>query len=347
VRRRGLTLLLAVLLAVGLTTGAAVARVPYVALGPGPAYNTLGAVDGTQVISVSGHPTYPTTGELDLTTVGVQSDLTLGEALRDWVDKDLAVVPRDVVYPTGETDAQVDRENTAAMTGSQDNATTAALRQLGIPVTNDVVVGDVTKGAPADGTLRPGDVVRTVDGAAVEDGKDLAAKVSARAPGAPVTLAYERDGATATATLTTAAAPGATTPRAFIGVAPVDQAHYPFSVTIRLKDVGGPSAGLMFALGIVDKLDRQPLTGGLHVAGTGEISPDGTVGPIGGITQKLLGARRRGATVFLTPADNCKEALGAVPKGLTLVRVDSLRQALEGLRTVRDGGTPRSCADAA
>lgn len=345
--RRGLTLLLAALLAVGLTAGAAVARVPYVALGPGPAYNTLGAVDGTPVISVSGRQTFPTTGELDLTTVGVQSSLTLGEALRDWVDKDLAVVPRDAIYPTGETDAQVDRENTAAMTGSQDNATTAALRQLGIPVTTDVVVGSVGKGTPADGTLRPGDVVRTVDGQAVQDGKSLAARISARAPGAPVTLTYVRDGATRSATLTTAAAPHESPPRAFIGVSPVEQAHYPFEVTIRLKDVGGPSAGLMFALGIIDKLDKQSLTGGRHVAGTGEISPDGTVGPIGGITQKLLGARRRGATVFLTPQANCKEALTAVPPGLTLVRVDSLRQALEGLRTVRDGGTPRSCAGAA
>ncbi|MCW2778772.1 MAG: hypothetical protein JWN17_2497 [Frankiales bacterium] len=343
--RRSLTLLLASLLAVGLSLAAAVATVPYVALGPGPAYDTLGSVGGTPVITVKGRKTYPTQGMLDLTTVGVVPQLTLVEALKDWFDSDLAVVPREVVYPPDQTDAQVDAENTQAMTTSQDNATTAALRQLGIPIATQVVVAAVSKGSPAEGQLLPGDVVTAVDGKPVADGKALRTAVSSRTPGARVAVTVQRAGASRTLTLTTAAAKGETPARAVIGVEPQDRADYPFDVTIRLREVGGPSAGLMFALGIIDKLEPVQLTGGTHVAGTGEISPDGVVGPIGGIPQKLLGARKKGATVFLTPAGNCKEALGALPSGLRLVRVTTLKDALEGLRVLRDGGKPASCAD--
>ena len=345
--RRALTLLLSGLLALGMTLAAGAATVPYVALGPGPAYDTLGAVSGTPVISIAGRRTYPTEGHLDLTTVGVQSPLTLVEALQGWFDDEFAVVPRDVVYPPDETDQQVTEQNTRAMTTSQDAATTAALRQLGIPIATRVVVASVNEHAPASGRLQAGDVVTAVDGRAVGDSAALRTAVGGRKPGAPVTVSFLRAGRTTTTTLTTATAKGDDGPRPVIGVEPQDRADYPFRVTITLKEVGGPSAGLMFALGIVDKLDAQPLTGGRHVAGTGEISPDGVVRPIGGIPQKLLGARKKGATVFLTPAANCAEALGALPKGLQLVRVESLRDALEGLRVLRDGGTPRGCAPSA
>ncbi len=348
--RRGLTLLLASLLAVGLTLAAAVAKVPYVALGPGPAYDTLGSVSGVPVITVRGRTTYPTTGQLDLTTVGVVPQLTLAEALKDWFDDDLAVVPREVVYPADETDAEVDAENTQAMQTSQDSATTAALRQLGIPISTEVLVGEVSEGAPATGKLQVGDVVTSVDGRPVADGKALQRAVSAVAPGSVVDIAYRRAGKAASAAITTGSVtdPDATAPRAVIGVRPQDRiVKYPFDVTISLREVGGPSAGLMFALGLTDKLDPVALTGGRHVAGTGEITPDGVVRPIGGIPQKLLGARKRGATVFLTPAANCAEALGALPAGLQLIRVTTLKDALQGLRALRDGGTPTGCATAA
>ncbi len=346
--RRGLTLLLAGLLAVGLAASAAVARVPYVALGPGPTYDTLGSVGGTPVIAVEGRRTYPTEGMLDLTTVGVTPRLTLFEAVQGWFDDDLAVVPREVVYPPDQTDEQVDAENTRAMTTSQDAATTAALRQLGVPIATEVVVAAVSKGAPASGQAAAGR--RRHRGRRRAGGRRQGAARRRQQPGpgrARHRVLPPRRQAAATAVLTTVAAPGETPARAVIGVEPQDRADYPFDVTISLKEVGGPSAGLMFALGIIDKLDAPALTGGTHVAGTGEISPDGAVGPIGGIPQKLLGARKKGATVFLTPAANCAEALGALPSGLTLVRVTTLQDALEGLRVLRDGGTPRGCAPAA
>ncbi|MDP9435190.1 MAG: PDZ domain-containing protein [Actinomycetota bacterium] len=342
--RRSLALLLALVAALGLSMSAAVAQVPYVGLGAGPTYDTLGMVDGTPVISIAGRRTYPTTGHLDLTTVGVLPELTLLEALEGWLDPDLAVVPRDVVYPPDRSEDEIDEANAASMQLSQDAATTAALRQLGIPVATEVVVHAVTPRAPADGRLRPGDVITSVDGTAVRDSAALRDRVSARRPGAPVVLGYTRGGKPASTRLTAGRAPDVD--RAIIGVEPRDRADYPFEVTIRLKEVGGPSAGLMFALGIIDKLEPQALTGGRYVAGTGEIRPDGVVGPIGGIAQKLLGARESGAAFFLTPAGNCREAAEVVPEGLQLVRVATLADALEGLRAVREGAPVRGCTSA-
>jgi len=116
-----------------------------------------------------------------------------------------------------------------------------------------------------------------------------------------------------------------------------DEADYPFSVEISLKDVGGPSAGLMFALGIVDKLTPGSLTGGKFIAGTGTIDDSGHVGAIGGIAQKMVGARRKGATVFLSPAGNCAQARDTVPDGLRLVRVKTLSDAVEALEDLKAG----------
>ena len=336
--RRTLSLLLSGALAVVLLLGALVAHVPYVALGPGPTFNTLGANDGTPVIDVQGHEVYPDTGHLDLTTVGVRASLSLGEALVGWLRRDEAVVPRELVFPPGQSDAQVDAQNAKEMTQSQDAATTAALGELGIPVS--VVVGDVQAGSPAAGALRPGDVLATVDGTPVTDPAQLRTLVSDRAVGAPVRIGYRRGSAEATATLTTAASTDSP-PRSIIGVSTT--VTYPFTVKIALKDVGGPSAGLMFALGIIDKLQPGSLTNGKYVAGTGEITPEGRVQPIGGIQQKLRGARGKGATVFLVPADNCADAAANRPRGLELVKVSSLDEAVKALAEVRAGGTPTGC----
>ncbi len=337
--RRSLPLLLSLLLAVVLLGGALVAQVPYVALGPGPTFNTLGDDAGKPVISVQERQVYPDTGHLDATTVGVRGQLTLAEALVDWVRRDRAVVPRELVFPPGKTDEQVNAQNAQEMTASQDSATTAALAQLGIAMT--VAVSSVSPGSAADGTLQKGDVLTGVDGAAVTGPAQLRALVSDRTPGQPVRIGYRRGSETRTVTLTTKAAPDAPQ-RALIGVA--TSVTYPFPITIGLKDVGGPSAGLMFALGLVDKLEPGSLTGGRYIAGTGEITPEGVVQPIGGIQQKLLGARGKGATVFLVPAENCRDAVANRPDGLQLVKVSSLSGAVQALEAVRDGGTAPSCA---
>lgn len=336
--RRALTLLLASVLALGLAIAGAVQTVPYVALTPGPAFNTLGTVGGAQVLTITGHQTYPTQGALDLTTVSVQDNITLFEAIKGWFSSSEAVLPREIVVPPDKTEKQNDQENVQLMQQSQDDATAAALRELGIPSTITVKV--VTKGAPAAGHLKIGDVITSVDGTPVKTADPLRSLISKRAPGKSVVIGYTRGGVPATVTLVTISS-GETTPRAIVGVQLSEVSAV--KVNIRLKDVGGPSAGLMFALGIIDKLGPDSLTGGRNIAGTGEITADGTVGIIGGIAQKMRGAKAQGATVFLSPAGNCKDAKANKPDGITLVKVSTLKGALAALATLRVGGTPPKC----
>jgi PDZ domain-containing protein len=344
VSRRTLTLLLASVLALGLTLSASVASVPYVALGPGPTFNTLGSVDDTPVLEVDGRTTFPTDGHLDLTTVNVQAELTLSQALRGWFDRDLAVVPREVVFPPGRTKEQVDQENAASMEMSQSTAVLAAARELGLRV-SDVTVAELSPDSPAAGKLRVGDLLTTVDGTVARDGAELRRLIGMREPGAPVRIGFERDGRPMTVVIETTAATDGGEERPVIGVSTAEKpTELPFDVSINLENIGGPSAGLMFALGILDKLGPESLTGGRYIAGTGTISADGVVGPIGGINQKLIAAQRQGAVAFLVPADNCAEAATGAPDGLTLVKVATLSDALTGLEAIRGDREPVTCS---
>ena len=336
--RRALTLLLASLLALGLAIAGAVQTVPYVALTPGPAFNTLAAVDGTQVLTITGHATYPTTGALDLTTVSVKDRITLFEAIQGWFSSGEAVIPREIVFPPDQTEKQANQQNAQEMSQSHDDATIAALTELGLPAR--VTVKAVAKGAPAEGHLRAGDVLTTIDGKPVTGSAVLRSLISTRRPGEPVLVGYTRGGIAAAATLTTTSS-GEATPRAIIGITPDES--FTVKVDIQLADVGGPSAGLMFALGIIDKLGPDSLTGGKKIAGTGTITVDGKVGEIGGIAQKMRGAKAQGATIFLAPAGNCPDAKANKPSGVTLVKVSTLKGALSALQTIRNGGAPPSC----
>jgi PDZ domain-containing protein len=346
VSRRAVTLASAAFLVVVLSAVAALLPVPYVAESPGPTTNTLGKVGGTELIQIEGRKTYPDKGNLDLTTVSVlggpRQRLDLVTALRDWVDRTVAVIPEEQVFPPGSTAKQVEQQSSAEMKESQDSATTAALRSLGIPVKTRVAVGELSKGSPADGKLRVDDVITAVDGTPVTSGAELRSLITKRKPGEPVTLTVDRAGKPVSVTITTGNDGG----RPIVGIATRDEADYPFKVQIGLRDVGGPSAGLMFALGIVDKLTPGSLTGGRHVAGTGTIDGDGRVGAIGGIPQKMIGAKRSGATIFLAPAENCAEAARNVPDGLKLVKVtslDSAKASLDKLRKDPNAEVP-SCA---
>jgi PDZ domain-containing protein len=339
VSRRTLTLLLSGVLAVVLTAAASAAQVPYVAYQPGPTFDTLGAVGGTPVIQVEGREVFPTEGRLDLTTISLRSELTLTEAVEGWLRRDRAVVPRELVFPPGESDEEVRQRNTERLIESETSATTAALRELGVPFTVNVEVLDVQAGLPADGVLRAGDVLASVDGVPVTSSEDLRSRITSQEPGTTLRIGYVRDGAPAQARLTTTAASSGEA-RSVIGVQLAEVPEYPFEVTITLDDVGGPSAGLMFALGILDKLRPESLTGGLYIAGTGEISTDGTVGPIGGVSQKIAAAHAKGADAFLVPDGNCEEAAASAPDGIQLVRVATLDDALAGLEALREGGAP-------
>lgn len=304
--------------------------------------------------------------------------IDLFTALRGWVDPRVAVVPEETIFPRNESVKEVERQNTAQMRSSQEVATAAALRALDIPVTTSVQVQSTQQGMPAHGKLRPGDRIVRVDGAEVEDVGKVAAAVSAHKPGEVVTFTITRgqgspqqgqdgqdgqdgqkgqdqdggkgdDGGAPEKgaqeakeeeveikTVASKDKPG----KAAVGVLMQERFVLPFTVKISVGDVGGPSAGLMFALAIYDKLTPGSLTGGAFVAGTGSITPEGRVGPIGGIQQKMLGASKAGATVFLTPKENCPDAVAARPPGLRLVKVGSLDEALAALGALRTGKGP-------
>ncbi|HEY2312107.1 MAG TPA: PDZ domain-containing protein [Streptosporangiaceae bacterium] len=323
---------------------AAVVSVPYVALTPGPTLNTLSKAGGKPLIQITGHPTYPTTGNLNLVTVsytgGPGTDFNIFSALRAWLTPNDAVVPASEIYSSGQTQQQVVQQDTQQMLGSQEDATAAALCYLNINYTTVDRISATVKGTPAYGVLQPGDVITGVDGQQVNCHHDVVTMIRNRKAGAPVTLSIDRNGATRTVTLVTKQVSGQ--PVVGIQLAPPTY-KFPFSVKINLSDIGGPSAGMMFALGIVDKLTPGSLTDGRFIAGTGEIAPTGAVEPIGGIQQKMAGARAAGATIFLTPAANCSNTAGAVPAGLRLVKVSSLAGAISDLRAIEQGKPVPSC----
>ncbi|GAA4689450.1 YlbL family protein [Phytohabitans rumicis] len=337
-RRRGVTVLLGALITALLSVGVLAAPIPYVVLGPGPTVDTLGKEDGKEVIQVTGTQTSTSAGQLRLTTVGVQPDVKLLSAIAGWFSDDEAVVPRELIYPPDQTEQQVEERNAEDFKASQSSAETSALRELGYPV--QVTVKNVTAGGPSEGVLRAGDILTSVNGKPVTSGPKLTEMIRAEPGGTELTIGYTRANANATVKIKTRAQDGEP-PR--IGVEIEPKQPHPFELKIDLSKIGGPSAGLMFALGIIDKIEPADLTGGKIIAGTGTIDDDGNIGPIGGIGQKLVGAKNAGATVFLTPADNCAEAKSNDRPGLPLIKVATLDEALAALQTLRDGGQPPLC----
>jgi Lon-like protease len=341
---RLVTLLIAgVSVLVGLVV-AAVVPVPYVALTPGPTLNTLSSPGGKPLIQISGHRTYPTTGNLNLVTVsytgGPGTDFNIFSALRAWLTPNDAVVPASEIFTPGQSQQQVVQQDTQQMLGSQQDAAAAALCYLNISFKTVDSVASTVKGTPAAGVLQPGDVITAVDGQQVSCHHDVVTMIRDRKPGADVTLTVQHGAATKTITLATKDVSG----QAVVGIQLAPPKYvFPFTVKINLPGIGGPSAGLMFALGIIDKLSPSSLTGGRFIAGTGEISPMGAVESIGGIQQKMAGARSAGATIFLTPAANCANTVGAVPSGLRLVKVSTLASAISELRAVEHGMPAPTC----
>jgi PDZ domain-containing protein len=326
-----------VLLLVAGVLGAAL-PVPYVAQVPGPTFNTLGDIDGKQMLTIDKDvKTYPTSGRLDFTTVSVtraESSLLLGDAVVAYFDDDTAVVPKSLVYPEEQSDQQATERSAAELSGSKDSSQVAALRAAGYTVTGIPTVASVVKGGAAEGKLRAGDLVRAVDGTKVSSSAQTVKAVASHTPGEKVSLAITRKGAARTVRLTTK--PDAENPKLpRIGVTLGTTYRYPFTVTNNVgRQVGGPSAGTMFALAIYDKLTPGSLTGGRKIAGTGEMLEDGTVGPIGGVRQKMAGAAERGAEVFLVPAANCDEATDGTDFGMTLVKTSTLKNAISSLQAL-------------
>lgn len=321
---------------------------PFVILAPGPTYDTLGDVDGVRLVTISGTRTYPSEGELDMTTVrefgGPQTGVYLLEAMRAWLSPNLRVVPRETFYPDAEqTEEQVAQVAAEAFRISQAEATGAALNYLDIPVTTEVVVTTVIADMPADGVIRAGSVIVAVNGQPVTSTRATAMAVRSQPVGSTVTVTLEFRSQRTDVSLVTVANPDDPT-ASFIGVGLGLRYQAPFDIRFELDDVGGPSAGLMFALALVDLLTPEDLTDGVVIAGTGTIDADGTVGPIGGAAQKVVGARRDGAELFLVPRANCSDVSGQIPEGIQVVPVETLSDAVETLRDFAAGNELRSCS---
>lgn len=320
---------------------------PYVIQQPGPVYDTLGSArsaDGTEVplIDVDGAETFPTGGTLDLTTVQVvgnrQHPPTWFQLVMAWLDRTRAVVPIEVVFPEGVTSDERDQQNAALMVDSQHEATAAALTELGYDVGATVEVVEALDGSPAEGELDAGDTILAIDGTPVDSATRLRDAIQ-EAEGAEVELTVARQGETRTVALTPEETEGSAGETVWlIGITLTTDYDFPVDVKLQLDNVGGPSAGMMFALGIIDTLTPGELNGGEQVAGTGTIDAAGTVGPIGGIRQKLYGAKDAGAEYFLAPAANCDEVVGHVPDGLQVFRTATLGESLEILDVIAEGG---------
>jgi PDZ domain-containing protein len=340
--RRVRTLIVGGVLFVVLLIIAITVPVPYVVLSPGPTINTLGSYDNQQIIMIKGKTANKTTGNLNLTTVSIStSDVSVFQALTGWLEHDRVVVPRETIYPPGQTQKQVEQQDTEDFTTSQDNAQVAAYCQLGYPKGVEIV-GTSSDMSPAKALLN-GDQIVSVNGTAVTDNQSLTAVLSALTPGQEAAVVVTRAHVRQSVTVKLLA-PASGKTGARVGIVVEDACFAPFDITLGLgNEIGGPSAGMMFALGIMEKVGSDDLTGGRFVAGTGTIDTDGTVGPIGGIQLKMIAARRAGATLFLAPAGNCTDVRGNIPKGLTVAKVSTLAQAVATLDAVKAGKAVAGC----
>ncbi|WP_326598889.1 YlbL family protein [Streptomyces sp. NBC_01803] len=352
--RRTATLLTSTLLLIGLLCAGLLIDVPYAEMSPGPTVNTLGEHDGEPVLNIEGEQTYETSGHLNMTTVrvtGVNYRMNLVEAVAGWLSDDHAVVPHETLYPEDVSADEVQEQNAEEFSRSQESAKVAALRELGYEVEEQTIVAAVVRDSPAEGRLHAGDAIVAVDGTKVTEPEQVAELVTQHEAGEDVVFTIVpaeqaqaaresgEDLPSDTGDITITTTEASDDQRAIVGIQAGVSHTFPFPIDIKLADVGGPSAGLMFTLGLMDKLTPEDLTGGAFVAGTGTIDDEGVVGPIGGVTMKTIAARNVGADFFLTPEDNCATAAESVPDGLTLVRVGTLDDALAALADIRAENT--------
>lgn len=318
----------------------------YVIQRPGPVFNTLGTSEGTDgsqvpLISISGAQTYPTAGALDMLTVQVvgsrERTPSWFELASAWFDPSKAVLPIDAVFPADQTTDQRTQESSAMMVDSQKEATAAALTHLGYTIDEKLTVYSLTDSSAAQGILEKGDVITQANGTAVTSAAQLRQIINAGG-GAAISLTIDRSGSVQTVSITPTQGIVDGSTVWLVGITLINDYVFPIDVTIQLNNVGGPSAGMMFALGIIDTLTPGELNGGKNVAGTGTIDAEGTVGPIGGIRQKLWGAVGAGASYFLAPDANCDEVVGHVPSGLRVFSVKTLDDSITALNAIASGG---------
>lgn len=304
---------------------------PYASYSPGPTFDILGKDENqAEVIQVDGHKAYYDDGQIRFTTVIASSNgqkLTLGDALTRWLDPDRAVVPYDVVHPKDQSAEDEEAEGAIQMSTSQDVAKAVALKEIGIEVPTAIQVASVDPEGPAKDKLLAGDIFKEVDGEPVTDNDQIVDAVQKHTDLTNVEFRILRDKKELTVRVKPVMGEidGTTAPR--VGISLGLGYEFPFKIQLRVDPtVGGPSAGLMFSLAIYDTLTPGSMTGGATIAGTGELLPDGRVGPIGGIEQKIAGAQEAGAQLFFVPKDNCPDVKDLDPD-LRLVKATTMHEA--------------------
>jgi PDZ domain-containing protein len=334
------------LLIAGIVIAGFLVHLPYVIISPGGATPL-----DEQVVQIEGAPTYPdTAGDILFLTVRVSTqDPNVWRVVASWLDPDREVLDRTAVQGCL-TDAENQLFNTELMDQSQNDAKYVALTRLGYDVPanpTQIRIVEVCRDTPAHGELQTGDQVLAVDGEDVTDGAQVGGLVREHRPGDRVTVTYDRNGVRETATitagmasedrLTCVPAQSSTSGTTCLGVTSQEFVTYqfPVDVTIDTRLVGGPSAGLAFTLAIIDELTPGSLTGGLQVAVTGTIAPDGSVGTVGGVEQKAVTARKNGVDLMIVPKAEVADARRGAGD-VRVVGVGDIEDALAALS--RAGG---------
>jgi Lon-like protease len=292
-------------------------------------------------LKVEGSAVYGSEGKLYLTSVGIDDDVRFYEALLNLANRDVQILPRAELYPDEQDSSEIDKENAALMDRSKESATVVALRELGYKIEpSGVEVTDVVSGAPAAGKLQAGDRILEIDGRAVDSTDEVREAIGRHEIGERVAFRVDRD--KTRKDVSVEAREVDDQPR--VGILLRDLFELPVKVSIETENsIGGPSAGLMFTLSIIDKLTPEDLTAGRRIAGTGAVALDGAVEPVGGVAEKLIAVHRLGVPTFLIPAENCASVRGRVPDGLRLVKVSTVSEALRFLRDPKFAATAPGC----
>lgn len=308
---------------------------PYQVLLPGP------VTDVQRLIEPNPNPGK---GALLLTTI-YSDPASVGEWLYAKVNPEAGIVPREEARPRDVDDKQYQKLLVSMMDESKVAAKVVALREAGydVKVTGQgAQVRELADGSKAAGLLQPGDVIVAVDGQPVSTSNDLIATLQSRRPGDVVHLDVRRGGnAEAPEAVDVPLGESPSEPgRARVGIVVLTHLYeyeLPREVDLKTKDVGGPSGGLMFALGVYNAVTEGDITAGHKIAGTGTIATDGKVGAVGGVRFKVLAAEKAGADLFLVPQDNLQEAQQAA-HGLRVVPVQTFGDALQALRQLAPAG---------
>jgi Lon-like protease len=340
VTRQTWTALVSALAFICLAVLLVVVPVPFVSWTPGGTRDTLGNVGNEPMIRVQGVDTYPTTGQLDMTIVAItpaDARLSLPQALLAYWLPHRDALPRDAIYAPGKTAEQVENEDADMMETAQDDAVVAALRADRRPVTEMPAIFSVTVGGPAHKLLLPGDLVVSVDGIPTPDDEAVRERILAHRVGQKVKFAVMRDNVQTEVVVTTVES-SVQSDVPVVGITLGTGYRYEPEISFDLgQQIGGPSAGLVFALAIYDKITNGPLLAGRHLAGTGTITPNGDVQAIGGIQEKISAAQKAGATAFFVPANNCRDLEG-VSTTMTLIKVATLNEAIKAVQAVNSRG---------